>query len=100
MDKLLKNKGNNIDYEEVKNNFLVKINFFQYERFVSLLVVLFYFLFTIMFICLSTMIPLFLIISVILLVLLIFYVINYFKIESGVQYLYIQYDKIIKNINK
>ena len=98
IDKVLESK--NINYDEVKNNLLIKINFFQHERLVNLLIVLFYFVFTIMFICLSTTMPLFLIISVLLLLFLIFYVINYFKIESGVQYLYMQYDKLMKLCNK
>ena len=98
IDILLKD-NKKIDENIIKNH-LIKINFFQHERLVNLLIVLFYFVFTIMFICLSTTMPLFLIISVLLLLFLIFYVINYFKIESGVHYLYIQYDKLMKLCKK
>ena len=40
---------------------------------------------------------LFLIIGFILMIFVIFYIIHYFKLENGVQYLYKQYDKMNKN---
>ena len=39
----------------------------------------------------------FLIIGFILMIFVIFYIIHYFKLENGVQYLYKQYDKMNKN---
>lgn len=95
MDKIIKSKKR-VDYDKVKDNHLVMINFFQYERLVHLIVIMFYVLFTILFIYISIFLSLFLIIAVIMLLFLIFYVIFYFKLEKNISYMYGQYEKIIK----
>lgn len=77
-----------------KEQHLIKIKFFQHERLIHLLVTLFYVLFLFISLYFSTIIPNFIIIFFLLLVILLFYVIHYFRLENGVQYLYKQYDKI------
>ena len=78
--------------DEIINNHLIKINFYQHERLIHLLVTLAY---SIMFVismvaALSNL--LFCFIGIIFTCFLIPYVIHYFNLENGVQYLYKQYD--------
>jgi len=97
-DDLLENKK--ITDDVIKKH-LIKIQFFQHERLIHLLVTLFYALFFLVFAYLGFMFYMFFVIALILLIFLLFYVIHYFRLENGVQYLYKQYDKMIeKNTNK
>ena len=82
--------------DDVITNHLLKISFFQHERLIHLLVTLFYALIYLLFIGLGFLHYIFFIIAIILLVFLICYIIHYFKLENGVQYLYKQYDKMRK----
>ena len=99
VDDILKN-SKRINYKKLKNDYLIKINFFQHERLIHLLVTLFYALFTIIFVFLSVKFWLFSVITIALLIFLLFYVIHYFRLENGVQYLYKQYDAIVKECEK
>ena len=83
--------------EDVINNHLIKISFFQHERLIHLLVTIFYGLLFIIFMTLGFLSYLFFIIAAILLVFLLFYIVHYFRLENGVQYLYKQYDKMIQS---
>ena len=83
----------NISDEDISNH-LVKISFFQHERLIHLIVTVFYALFLLASIYVSTIIPLFVVISLILVVFMVFYVRHYFFLENGVQYLYKQYDRM------
>ena len=94
IDNLINNKKK-ID-NEVINNHLTKISFFQHERLIHLLVTLFYALIFIIFTALGFIHYIFFIISVILIIFLICYIIHYFHLENGIQYLYKQYD-LLKN---
>ncbi len=80
--------------KKVKEEHLIRIGFYQHERLIHLLVTLFYALFTILFITLSTLSPLFYIIVLILVLFDLFYIVHYFRLENGVQYLYKQYYKM------
>ena len=82
--------------KEVIDNHLIKIGFFQHERLIHLLVTLFYAIIYLVFTALGFVHYLFFIIAAMLLVFLICYIIHYFHLENGVQYLYKQYDKMIK----
>ena len=73
---------------------LNKIQFFQHERLIHLIVTLFFTLFFLMFFYFSFFSHLCLIIVFVLAIFLIFYVTHYFRLENGVQYMYKQYDKI------
>ena len=88
------------DLMKLKEEHLIKIQFFQHERLIHLLVTLFYSLFMIMFLILSLVTPIFLVIFFIIVIFLLFYVVHYFKLENGVQYLYKQYDKMNSKVKK
>ena len=94
IDALL-NSGKKITDENI-NNHLVKIQFFQHERLIHLLVTLFYALIFIVFVSLGFIHYVFFIVALILMVFLLFYIIHYFRLENGVQYLYIKYNKMKK----
>lgn len=80
--------------DEVIKNHLIKISFFQHERLIHLLVTLFYAFIFLIFLGLGFIHFIFYIISLIIMVFLICYIIHYFKLENGVQYLYKQFDKM------
>ena len=84
--------------ESVLNEHLIKIGFFQHERLIHLLVTLFYALIFIVFMGLGFVHYLFFVLALIILIFLLFYIVHYFRLENGVQYLYIQYDKLKKKI--
>lgn len=85
------------DLEELK----IKISFFSHERLIHLLITLFFALISIIFtgICLSYFNYFIYAILLILYVMDIFYIIHYYRLENGVQYLYKLYDKMNKKIN-
>ena len=78
---------------------LIKLSFFQHERLIHLLITLFYCILFLIFLILITLSYVFIIPAALLLVFLICYLIHYFLLENGVQYLYKLYDKSI-NIPK
>lgn len=82
--------------EEVIEEHLIKIKFFQHERFVHLFVTLFYALFCIVFFALIALSIIFVPITIILFIFLICYIFHYFYLENSVQYMYKQYDKLKK----
>ena len=90
-DKLIKDKKIT---KKLKEEHLIKIDFFKHERLIHLLVTLFYGLYTFIFLYFSTIYASFVIIFFIFLVILLFYVVHYFRLENGVQYLYKEYDKM------
>ena len=94
IDDLLK-EPKKITKEDIDNH-LVKIGFFQHERLIHLIVTVFYAILFILFSALSLVHFMFVIIMLILLVFLLFYIVHYFRLENGVQYLYKQYDEMIK----
>lgn len=93
VDNYIKN-GSRDGIQELIQEHLRKISFFQHERLIHLLVTLFYTLFTIIFFCLIVVSFIFLPIAIILCVFLILYIYHYFYLENGVQYMYKQYDKL------
>lgn len=96
-------KINNVSKKELielEESHLIKINFFQHERLIHLLVTLFYALFMIIIGIGSLFNNLLIFVFLVLLIFLIFYVLHYFFLENGVQYLYVQYDKIKEKANK
>ena len=99
IDKLL-NGQEKQDWLKLKTNHLEKIKFFQHERLIHLLVTLSYVLFSILFFGLSLLSEVFIIIFSVLMVFIVVYVIHYFRLENGVQYLYKQYDLMIEKTDK
>ncbi len=80
--------------KEVIDNHLIKIQFFQHERYIHLCVTLFYAVITLIFLALMIVSLIFLPIAFILVGFLIAYIYHYFFLENHVQYLYKQYDKL------
>ena len=93
IDNIIKNKKGNKDIIE---NHLIKIGFFQHERFIHLIVTLFFAFLFILFLFLTCIHFIFFIIAIIFMIFLIFYIVHYYRLENGVQYLYKQYDKLKK----
>ena len=93
INKIIKNKKINKD---IISNHLIKINFFQHERIIHLIVTLFFALLFLLFLFLTMVHFIFFIIALIFMVFLIFYIIHYYQLENGVQYLYVQYDLLTK----
>jgi len=93
---------NKKDFKDI-NSFikehLIKINFFQHERLIHLLVTLFYGIVALVFLFITCLWIYFGIIALILLTFLVFYIRHYFFLENGVQYMYKQYDKL-KELSK
>lgn len=89
IDKII--KEDRVDNQLV-NDHLIKINFFQHERIIHLFVTLTYALLFFISLIVSVYVPIFRVIGLILCFFLIPYVLHYFKLENGVQYLYKQYD--------
>ena len=87
--------ANNEITKKVIENHLIKINFFQHERLIHLIITLFFALLFITFMVLGFVNYMFLGATAIILVLLIFYIVHYYHLENGVQYLYKQYDNMV-----
>ena len=96
IDELLNSKKK-ITEDMVKKH-LIKIEFFQHERLIHLLVTLFYGFMAIIFTAFGFIYYIFFIIAMIVFIFLLFYVVHYFRLENGVQYLYKQYDKMIGDL--
>ncbi len=73
---------------------LTKINFFQHERLIHLIVTLFYAMMFLVFLVLISLSYVFIIPAALLLIFLICYIIHYFLLENGIQYLYKLYDEV------
>ena len=80
---------------DVIEKHLIKINFFQHERLIHLLVTLFYALFFMIFIGFGFVHFIFYLVAIVLSIFLLFYVVHYFRLENGVQYMYKQYDHML-----
>ena len=93
----LENKINNKYAFKDKDIKLIreKINDFNHERLIHLLVTLFYALITIIFLALGFISIIFIIPFFILIIFLLFYIRHYFFLENKIHYLYSLYDKII-----
>lgn len=98
IDSIINSKNSNI--EDIINKHLIKIKFFQHERFIHLCVTLFYAMITLVFLALTIISWLFIPIAVIVLVFLVLYIYHYFYLENGVQYMYKQYDELLKKTTK
>lgn len=81
--------------DEIIKEHLIKIEFFQHERLIHLLVTLFFAIFLFISIAISLINDLFVFVLIILIFLLIPYILYYFFLENNVQYLYKQYDRML-----
>ncbi len=73
-----------------------KINYFNHERLIHLIVTVIYVFVTLVFMALACVSYIFLIPFFIGIIFLLFYIPHYFFLENSVQYLYKLYDKIMK----
>lgn len=94
IDYIDKQLENNKKTDNLKEEHLVKINFFQHERLIHLIVTVSFAIMTLITILLCKYNSLFIPVTIILTICLIFYIIHYYRLENGVQYLYKQYDKM------
>lgn len=92
------NEKKKANWHELKEEHLIKIQFFQHERFIHLCVTLTYALFALLSLVLIAVTPLFVIVALFFFGFLIPYIYHYFFLENHVQYLYKQYDEIKKKI--
>ncbi len=95
IDKLI-NDNHKFSNDEI-DDFLFKMELFQKERVIHLVITLSYVFFTILFLFLTKYIFMMFIIFFILLIFDGFYVYHYFFLENSVQYMYKQYDKMKKS---
>lgn len=96
--KYLEEKIKNKQFDnELQEDLLIKIEFFNKERIIHLIITLFYALFTVLFICNIRYSVMYLIFALFMICFLLPYIIHYFRLEARVQYLYKLYDKIRKN---
>lgn len=86
------NNNKHKDLDVLIDEHLIKIQFFQHERLIHLLVTLFYGIFTLAMFAFINVNVLFVIPAILLMIILLFYVKHYFLLENSVQYLYKQYD--------
>lgn len=96
IDEMLANPPVEIDYEEEQRKHLIQIQFFMHERLVHEIIMVLFALITVM-VFLATVILeqlIFVILLAALLVLLIPYIMHYYVLENGVQYMYEQYDEM------
>lgn len=92
IDKLI-NDNHKFSNDEI-DDFLFKMELFQKERVIHLVITLSYVFFTILFLFITKYIFAMFIIFFILLIFDGFYVYHYFFLENSVQYMYKQYDKM------
>ena len=90
-------KDNHKFSEEEIDDFLFKMELFQKERVIHLVITLTYVFFTILFLFITKYIFAMFTIFFILLIFDGFYVCHYFFLENSVQYMYKQYDKMKKS---
>lgn len=97
MDELLEQKTEGTCWQEVLQEHLVQISFFQHERLVHLIVTITFALMTIisLFMLLATGEMAVIGLLVMLLVLLVPYIMHYYLLENETQNMYNQYDKLI-----
>ena len=102
IDRILEEGSDKTDWQEVMDEHLVQVAFFQHERLIHLIVTVLFALMTIISVSayvISGEIYMLALIGL-LLVLLIPYIGHYYLLENETQKMYGQYDKILKHINK
>lgn len=91
-------KKENADYNWLLEYFKAQIEFISHERFIHLIVTLFFSLLFIISIIISFLYTniLLILLDLILLVLVLFYIIHYYRLENGLQSWYKMYNEISK----
>lgn len=97
IDDLLKNKKiENID--DVIDKHLIKISFYQHERFIHLIVTALFATFSLISFFFTLINPSLglLLLCLMFIVLLIPYILHYYLLENNVQKMYVQYDELVR----
>ncbi len=96
IDDMLANPPEGIDYEKEQKKHLIQIQFFMHERLVHEIVMVLFAIVTVMTFIATVLSQeiIFIALLLVLLVLLIPYIMHYYVLENGVQYMYEQYDEM------
>jgi uncharacterized membrane protein len=97
MDDLLAHPDADVSWEDVIENHLIQIQFFQHERLIHLIVTVLFALMTTSVVVgiVTTSSPWLTLLMVPLLILLFPYINHYYLLENGVQKMYAQYDAML-----
>lgn len=97
IDDILADDKETYDYEQIRKEHLVQLDFFMHERLVHLLVTLTFAIlaFGTFFMLYLSFEPVLLILLLAIFVLLVPYIMHYFLLENGVQKMYRQYDELL-----
>lgn len=89
-------------WNEILQEHLVQIGFFQHERLIHLIVTVAFAVLTLMSFVASLVVgmPALLALTLLFVVLLISYIMHYYTLENEVQKMYVQYDRILEQIHK
>lgn len=89
-------------WNEILQEHLVQIGFFQHERLIHLIVTVTFAILTLMSFVASLVVgmPALLALTLLFVVLLIPYIMHYYTLENEVQKMYVQYDRILEHIHK
>lgn len=98
IDDILQDENGTYDYEEIRKEHLIQLNFFMHERLVHLLVTLTFAIlaFGVFILLYTNFEPLLILLFAAVMVLLVPYIMHYFLLENGVQKMYKQYDELTK----
>ena len=102
IDTLLAQPPKNAQWEQILQEHLTQVSFFQHERLVHLIVTVTFAILTTIALaiyCIAEYIPV-LALIVLLLVLLVPYIGHYYTLENEVQKMYDQYDVILSRVNE
>lgn len=101
IDLIIKNNKER-EINEVIEQHLIKINFFMHERHMHFLVTMLFALMTLIsfFYTISNFSFGLFLLTILFLILLVPYIFHYYHLENGVQYMYKQYDELLKMKNK
>ena len=104
IDALLASKANlsQADWQDILQEHMTQIGFFQHERLVHLIVTVTFAILTMLSLVAALMIcnPALYALTLLFLVLLIPYIMHYYTLENEVQKMYVQYDRILEYMHE
>lgn len=101
VDSILEKSASDTNWEQILEEHLVQISFFQHERLIHLIVTITFALMTMLALGVYLITGILAVIALLflLLVLLVPYVMHYYLLENETQKMYEQYDQILKHIH-
>lgn len=100
IDQLLECDEETTDWEQVMEEHLIQVQFFQHERLIHLIVTALFALLTMMafgILLVTSQLPV-MALCLVLLILLVPYIAHYYLLENETQKMYEQYDKILRHV--